>query len=275
MVIAVGEDYKIQGNAPPSSLVKQKPLHFAPITLVEGEQKSGKTCFCVTRVVDAVFKYVTSVKLPNQLVVKAEPALKPNGYSVTGWAKLWLPNQLPKIMKVPAGSIVRADGVRIFANFHLKGIRFVYLQLADIIQHLNDGTINGLSTDGSCIIAFLIIDEAYIGGDKRDGMTPLSKCISKLGYQIAKRHLNVMFAAPDTNVLDFRIRGVETEHVTCSYDEERETINAEIKSRKKYNRPRNVPIQARPYWKYYNPDEQFELPDIQLERAMESARTGG
>jgi hypothetical protein len=251
-------------------IVKQKPLNYAPITIVEGEQKSGKSCFCVTRVVDPTFANITSVKLQDGTVVKAEPALNSRGYAITGMAKMWFPN--PRVMVVPPHSCVIADSIRVFANFHLKGIRYVYLPLHLIIEYLNSGLITGLSPDGLIKEAFLIIDEAYIGGDKRDGMSPLVKVISKLGYQIAKRHLHVMFALPEADVLDFRLRGIETEHVICQpYDEVREIITVDIKNRKRYKQTRSVSFSARPYFRYYDADEQFELTNTQIARALASA----
>jgi len=259
-----------------NNVVKPPPLHYAPVTIVEGEQKSGKTCFCVTRVVDPTFKYLTAIKLYNGtkegIVVKAEPVLKKNGYAVINWAKIWLPNSAtPKIMPVPPKSILIADGVRIFANFHLKGIRYRYMTEKEIIVHLNDGTITGLplSKDDPVKVAFLIIDEAYMAGmDRRRSLDGLSVVMSHLGNQFAKRHLNVMIALPNANYLGFRITDLETEHVVCTYDEFREEILARIQARKKYKTPRAVPIKARQYFKYYNPDELKQMSGNDLASAL-------
>lgn len=251
--------------------VKQQPLHYAPITIVEGEQKSGKTCFLVARKVDATYANLTAVKLSDGTMLKAEPVLNSNGYAVTGMARIWLPTGQSKIIKVPPGSCAIADNIRIFANYHLKGIRYVYLPLHLIIEYLNSGLITGLSPDGSVKSAFLDIDEAYIAGDKRDGMTPLVKVITKLGYQIAKRHLHVSLALPEAYVLDFRIRGIETEHVVSQpYDEINEVITVSIKNRKLYKKTRSVSFYARPYFRYYDADEQFEIPEQQISRALAS-----
>jgi hypothetical protein len=264
------------GQALEAVVPKPPPLHYAPVTIVEGEQKSGKTCFCVTRVVDPTFKYLTAIKLyngtPEGIVVRAEPVLKPNGYAVINWAKIWMPlSSTPKIMPVPPRSILISDNVRIFANFHLKGIRYRYMVEGDIIAHLNDGTITGLplTKDDQVKVAFLIIDEAYMAGmDKRRSLSGLAVVMSHLGNQFAKRHLNVMIALPNANYLGFRITDFETEHVVCEYDEMREIITARIRARKKYKTPREVPIQARQYFKYYDPDELKKMSNNDLASAI-------
>ena len=257
-------------------IAKPPPLHYAPVTIVEGEQKSGKTCFCVTRVVDPTFKYLNAIKLYNGtkegIVVKAEPVLKKNGYAFINWAKIWLPNSsVPKIMPVPPRSILIAGAVRIFANFHLKGIRYKYVTEKEIVTHLNDGTITGLALakDDPVEVAFLIIDEAYMAGmDRRRSLDGLSVVMSHLGNQFAKRHLNVMIDLPNANYLGFRITDLETEHVVCEYDEFREIITARIRARKKYKSPREVPIQARQYFKYYDPDELKQMSNKDLASAI-------
>ena len=282
---------------------KPPPLHYAPVTIVEGEQKSGKTCFCVTRVVDPTFKYLTAIKLyngtPEGILIKAQPVLKPNGYSVVNWCKVlkgfdYVYNIIKEyqgqavadkwkrsrdtvriedktIMPVPPRSIIIADAVRIFANFHLKGIRYRSVTEKDIITHLNDGTITGLPLvkDDPVQVAFLIIDEAYMAGmDRRRSLDGLSVVMSHLGNQFAKRHLNVMIALPNANYLGFRITDLEAEHVVCEYDEIREIITARIQARKKYKTPRSVPIQARQYFKYYDPDELKQMSNKDLVSAI-------
>jgi len=300
MVMAETQEYE---QALEVVVPKPPPLHYAPVTIVEGEQKSGKTCFCVTRVVDPTFKYLTSIKLYNNtkdgIVVKAQPVLKPNGFAVVNWAKIlrgfdYVYNIIKEyqgqlvadkwkktrdvyriddktIMPVPPRSIVISDAVRIFANFHLKGIRYKYYTEAEIVAHLNDGTISGLplTKDDPVKLAFLILDEAYMAGmDKRRSLDGLSVVMSHLGNQFAKRHLNVMIALPNANYLGFRIIDLEAEHVVCEYDEIREIITARIQARKKYKTPRSVPIQARQYFKYYDPDELKKMSNKDLMSAL-------
>lgn len=242
--------------------IKRKPFTYAPITLIDGEQGGGKSVTAVTRVVDPTFANMTSVKLADGSIVKAEPVLNKNGYAVIGYGKLWLPNQQPKIVKIPPKSCVIADDIKVIYNGHLYGIRYKHMELPDIVLHLNDGTIRD---------CYLIVDEAYIAGDKRDSLNPLVRIISKLSYQIRKRHIHLIFCAPDTNVLDFRLRDVETEHISCSYDERTKRVTMYIRNRKKYKGIREITYDASQYFIYYDTDENYEIPEIQLARAMAMA----
>jgi hypothetical protein len=242
--------------------IKPKPFTFAPVTIIEGEQRSGKTETAITRVVDKTFANLTSVKMPTGLVVKAEPVLNKNGYPVIGHGRLWLPHQEPRIIKFPPGSCAIAESVKIIYNGHLYGIRYAHMEFRSILQHLNDGTIRDCD---------VIVDEAYIPGDRRDSLNPLVKTISKLGWQIGKRHIYFTMCLPDSSVLDLRFQKIETEHIVCSYDDTAKRITMFIRNRKKYKRPREVSYYAPTYWKYFWTDETFEIPEVQMERAMAMA----
>ena len=239
--------------------IRRKPFTYAPVTIIEGEQKSGKTETAVSRVVDQTFAGMTSVKLSNGITVKAEPIFNKQGYPIIGYGKLWLTNQNPRTMKIPAGSCVIADSVKVIYNGHLYGIRYAHMPLAEIIKHLNDGTIRD---------CYLVIDEAYIAGDRREGLSPAVKTISKLGWQIAKRHIFLIMCLPDASVLDLRFQKIGTERIVTSYDEDKRKITMFIKNPKKYKRQREISYYAPTYWKYYNPDEEYELPEVQLNRAI-------
>ena len=241
---------------------KAKPFNYAPVTIIEGEQKSGKTVTAITRPIDETFSHLTAVKLANGLTIKAEPALKDNGYPIVGYGKLYMPNQSPRIMKIPPNSCIIADSVKIIYNGHLYGIRYAHMKLKDIIQHLNDGTIRD---------CYLIIDEAYIAGDRRQGLSPAVKVISKLGWQLAKRHIILTLCLPDASALDLRFQKIETEHIITTYDPNTQYVTMFIRNRKKYKRDREVSYYTPTYFKYYNPDEEFEIPEIEMQRAMAMA----
>ena len=240
------------------SVIKPKPFAYAPITIIEGEQRSGKTETAITRLVDPTFEKMTSVKLSSGEIIKAEPVFSKEGYPFIGYGKLWIPGQTPKIMKIPPKSVVRADSIKIIYNGHLHGIRYAHMKLSDIIQHLNDGSIRD---------CHLTVDEAYIGGDRRDGMSPLVKTMTHLGYQIGKRHIYLTLCLPDSSVLDLRLQNIETEHIVCSYDEDRQRITKYIVNRKKYKRRRVVSYYAPTYWRYFDTDENFQLTEVEIARA--------
>jgi len=188
----------------------KKPLSYAPIHIVEGEQGSGKSNTMVARVVDAYKKDNT---------------------------------------------------IKIYANFHLYGIPAVYLPLHRMIQYLNSGLIRD---------AYLLVDEGYIGGNSREGMTALVGVITKMANQIRKRHLHFYIATPNSRDLDWRFRWAKTENIMCSYDSKTKMITVMIKNKHKYKRPRIITYYASQYWKYYDTDEQFKIPEGQIAKALEN-----
>lgn len=250
---------------------KTKPMTYARVTIIDGEQGSGKSETAVSFGVNAMHKGMTSIGIyrglddagkPVFVYCKAQPILSKRGFPIIGYAKIWLPNQEPRIMKIPPKSLICAEGVRVIYNGHLWGVRYVHMELKDIIKHLNDGTIR------DCI---LIIDEAYITADRREGMSPLVKAVSKLSKQLRKRHIHLIMCTPDSTELDLRFQKIEVEHIVCSYDEMTQMVTKYIRNRKKYKRPREVSYDGRLYRKYYDTDEIYELTDIQIERAMAMA----
>ncbi len=188
----------------------KKPLSYAPIHLVEGEQGSGKTNTMVARVVDAYKKDHT---------------------------------------------------LKIYCNFHLFGIPYVYLPLHIMIQYLNSGLIRN---------AYLVIDEGYIGGNAREGMSSLVRVITKMANQIRKRHLHFYIATPNARQLDWQFRWAKTENILCSYDDKTRMITVMIKNKRKYKRPRIITYYAPQYWPYYDTDEQFKIPEGQIAKALEN-----
>lgn len=243
---------------------KITPFTYARVTIIDGEQGSGKSMSAVAIVVDASFKDISSVKMSDGTEVKAKPVLDQDNYPYIGYAKLWINNKW-KVTKLPPKSIVRADGVRIIYNGHLHGIRYVHMELIDIIKHLNDGTLRD---------CYLIIDEAYIGGDKREGMSPLVRVLTKLSKQLRKRHIHLIMCTPDSSELDQRFQKIEVEHIVCSYDEDTRQVTKFITNRKKYRKTREVPYDATLYRRYYDTDEIYEIPEVQMNRALAMASMG-
>lgn len=190
----------------------RKPLSYAPIHLVEGEQGMGKSTTIVARAVDAH---------------KKDPTIK------------------------------------IYANFHLYGIKYVYLPLPLMLEYLNSGLIQ----DG-----YLLIDEAYISGDAREGMTAVVRMITKMANQMRKRHLHLYMTIPNAKMIDWRYRWAVTEKIMCiSYNEKTHEITLLIKNKRKSRKPRKITYDGSQYWKYYYTDELLEIPQGQIAKAIQGA----
>lgn len=271
MVVAIKEGYPTQAEdkykKAINEIAKVKPLSYARVTIIDGEQGSGKSMSAVAIVVDATFENVTSIVLPSGETVKAEPYRNKvsKGYALVGYARIWIDGK-PRVMQVPPKSCVVADSVRVIYNGHLHGIRYAHMELEDIIKNLNGGMIKN---------CYLIIDEAYLTGDRREGLSPLVKAMTKLSKQMRKRHVHLIMCTPDSTELDLRFQKIEVEHIVCSYDEITEMVTKFINNRKKYKKTREISYSSKLYRKYFDTDEIFEMTDVQIERAMAMASIRG
>lgn len=192
-------------------MAKQKtPFSYAPITLIEGEPRSGKTNTAVGRVVDAY----------------------------------------------------REDkSIKIFTNFKMYGIRHVHLTLPMMVEYIN----SKLLKDG-----YLIIDEAYIGLEAREGQSMLTKVITYVGMQSGKRRLHLIIIVQHGKMIDWRYRWLMTEHIICRYNEKTRMVTLTIKNRRS-KKNRTVSYYAPQYWKYFDTEEIFDIPDSKLAKALAGA----
>ena len=152
--------------------------------------------------------------------------------------------------------------IKIFANFHLYGIKYVYANLGTIVEHLN----SGLITEG-----YIIIDESYIGGDARMGMTLMTRILTWFGSQIRKRQLHLILIAQHGRMIDYRFRLFMTEHILCSYNEKTYVITLTIVKRGE-KKKRVHTYYAPQYWKYYNTNELPQIPEAIIAKTLLTAR---
>ncbi len=234
-------------------------MTYAHIAFIEGDQGQGKNTTAVAKVVDPTFANITSVKLSDGRVVKATPTTPPQ----VGRATFWLPDRKPFVAKIPPKSCVIADSIKIYANFHLFGIRAWYVPLSLMIKFLNEGKIH----DG-----YVLCDEHYIGADARMGMSTLVNTFTKQGFQIRKRHIELTMMAPMQRLVDWRSRAIVTEHIICAYNEDKREITLTVKKKgdRKYRTLR--PFYAPQYWQYFDTDELVALPQGQIDKAEVGAR---
>ena len=152
---------------------------------------------------------------------------------------------------------------KIFANLHLYGIRYVYADLGTIVEYLN----SNLITEG-----YIIIDESYIGGDARRGMTLMTQVLTWFGSQIRKRGLHLILIAQHGRMIDHRFRLFMTEHILCSYNEKTHMITLTVVERGKKGKKRTYAYYGPQYWKNYDTNELPQIPETLLAKALLGAR---
>jgi hypothetical protein len=247
----------------------KQPFTSAKLTMIVGEQGSGKSTILAAKAVDATYKGLTRIRvfLPDRgdgqehyYDVKASPALNEEGKPIIGYATIYLPNKEPFIAQVPVNAYAIADGVRIFYNGHYYGIRYMHVETADIIQYIN----TALFMDG--IINY---DEGYIGASNRSSMSSLGQTITDSMNQIRKRRIHFNIASPQDGQLDRRFRLTRTERIICSYDEVKGEVTAKIQKAKK--REKIISFDATLYRPYFNTNERYKLLESKVSKAYQEA----
>ncbi len=248
------------------ALDSKTPFTEAKYTLIVAAQGGGKSTILTARPVDDTFKNLTSVifnpSVPSQIEIPASPALNESGRAINGWATLYFPNKKPIVAELPRNSTAVAKSVRVYANYHLFGIRSAFIDLAFIVEHADDGTF---------VDSWLNLDEGYIGGSARNSMSLLNQILfgGTLSFQLRKKRTKFQIAYPLDKMSDSLTRLARTEYITCEYDEKTHEVIANIKKNKKPEYTRR--FDASQYWKFYKTEERFKMPESRKYKAIATA----
>lgn len=237
----------------------------ADLRLLLGEQGNGKTCTSVALVVDDVFAHIDSLVFPTGEFRKAE-TLKPDdidflkshkiAYDPLKHIRVFSEDcKTSKIIVKPQGCIVGSP-VKVFANFHFYGIKFVFLTLPLILEHLNDE----FMTDGWCIL-----DESILT-NKKDTMTREGKLMSKLGAQLRRRGLHTVINSQFADQVQSLFNRFATTRVHCSYDKITKMVSLEVNQKSEVMR--STSFYEPKYRPFYKHDEIVEIPQNQINEAL-------
>ena len=214
----------------------RQPFTEARVTIIEGDQGSGKSNTGTARIVDAYRKDCVRGFCREK---KIDCIVKTYNHKKRA-AKVRYKGEL-KLLQIPLEYKLHSD-LRIYANFHLYGIRYVYCDsFGQILEWLKDGTIIG---------GILVIDEYYIGGNARESMGKLGKELLKQSFQYRKMQLEVIIITPMARLIDWTARIIPTEHIWCSYNEKTRRITLTIK-KKGVKGTKEVTYDATQYWGNY------------------------
>jgi hypothetical protein len=241
---------------------KNKPLAFAPISLIEGEQGSGKSNLCASEGVDVTFANATSITLADGQEFKCSPVLDRSGYPVIGRVQVHLRTK-DIIVKCPVGSCVAAEDVRIYANFHFYGIRAVYFTTAQIIEHLNNGDIR---------YGYLYMDEHYKDANAKESSSTVAKTIIKQNNQMRKKHLHLSLITPFARQLGWEEKAsVRKRYICRDYNPETHIVTYDVQEKGKRGW-KTKHYDASIYFPYYWTDEHFAMGDNAIGKAIAAAQ---
>jgi len=249
------------------------PMEYADIRLYFGDQRQGKSITAVASVIDDYYQHLTHVVSPDGEFVKAhalneteqaylEAPIEDGGmgikYNHLRHMRIFNDEGTKsKIVKVPSNYVVLSP-VKVFANFHFYGIRFVYTDLENLISYIN----TPLMTAG-----WVVLDESVLT-DRRDTSTLVGKFMVWFGAQCGKRHLRMIIASQYANMIQSRFHLFATTRAECSYDPDTSIVTLSVN--------KTSPIMSStdyvsaPYRRFFNTNEIVPIPQHKINRAMET-----
>jgi hypothetical protein len=236
---------------------KSKPFAYAHVTIVSGDQGGGKNTTCVARVRDAYDGDCIKIYLQDVRGIDNVKVLSYDRHSRI--AKIHYKG-VDKLIRIPIEYKLHSP-MKIFSVLHLYGIPHVYCTWGQIVEWLNGDAIKD---------AWLLLDQYEIAGNAREGMGALGKYLEKKSYQFRKRHLEVYVLVPMERLADWTMRGIATERIYCTRDENTNMITLKIK-KKGVRGTRTVTYYASEYWRNFDTDEEIRLPDSQVQKAINAA----
>jgi len=230
----------------------------ANVTIIEAPMGEGKTLTATGILVDEYFAHIKAIMSPESgLIYPVQPV---KGEIV----KIFPPESLagtmdPKIIRIPKGWDTISD-TKIFCNYHLYGMRYVYTDPKTMLTYLNE--------EGGQTLrhAKMVIDEAYLQGEARRGMNSLSLIYTWFAQQMRKRDIELFLLVQHGRFIDWRFRFIAKRKILCRYNEKTHMVRLLVQN---LGRGTEKPFSywGPQYWKYYDTNELPEVPQEMVNRA--------
>jgi len=210
------------------------PFSEAHVTLIEGAQRSGKTTTAVGKVRDSYDNDCVRIYCEDILKIKVDV----KGYDrKSRLAKIKYQGET-QIIKIPE-SYTLYTPKRIFSNIHLYGMKYVY---CPSFRHILYWLKKGIICKG-----WLIIDESQRGMNARSTMSELGKELEVQGFQFGKMQLDVIIITHMARLIDWAMRTIPTEHISCTYNKKTKKVTYSLK-KKGQQGTKEVSYYAPKYW---------------------------
>ena len=229
--------------APPMEDNGRDPFSEAHVTIIEGSQRSGKTNTAVGRIVDSYFKDCIKIFCENVLKIKCEVKAYDRKNRV---AKIKHDGKV-KLLRIPKEYDLHSP-MRIFANLHLFGLPYVFIPS---FRHCLHWLKLGIIRDG-----WLLLDEAHLGINARAGMTGLGQELEKQSFQYGKMQLDVIITTHMARMIDWAIRTIPTERISCTFDPKTRKVTYTTKKKGEHG-SREISYDATQYWRNYWTNEKI------------------
>lgn len=218
----------------------------ANVTIIEAQMGEGKTNTATALVVDDYYSNLYAVKSPESGKLYT---VKPHSHQ-----SFWLPDG--RLIKRPT-SWETFSTSRIFANYHLFGMKYVYVDMNTMVELLNRNVISG---------GKLVLDEAYITGDARRNSTAMTVIATWFGQQMRKRDVELFLLVQHGRFIDWRFRYIAKRKILTSYNENTKMIRLLVQNLNRGSE-KIVSYYAPQYWPYFDTNELPEIPTRVIEKA--------
>lgn len=232
-------------------------------TLVEAPMGGGKTNSVSGLITDDCFAGIYSIESPSGMIYPCSPYTilsDPNYPQTLGDMIVRLQCEDERLVKIPPDFKINTS-VKIFANYHLYGLPYVYADFKTVLGLMNTDTMKGCKW---------VIDEGWLGADARKGMSPLTILITQYAQLMRKMEIDLYWITQHARFLDWRIRYIAKRKILTKYNKEtnicRLLIQDLVKGTEKVGHYYG-PI----YWRYYDTNEVPPMPDSVVAKARQYA----
>jgi len=242
-----------------------QPPSYAHISLILGEQRSGKSTTSTALPIDDYHLKMDKLISPNGEFVKAKcidkndkQELRRCGIvpNIFNYVRVFSDDEKQsKIIKKPKDWLVGSP-IRIFSNYHLFGVKYVYITIVDIIQYMNSDLF---------VNSWVLSDESAMV-DTRNNMTTEGKQVAQFLATIGKQNIHFVQNAQLNGMVEVRLRAFATTHIICSYDERTCLITCDIKERGK--NPYSYSYDGRIYRRFFDTTERQKVSEKKLAKAL-------
>lgn len=218
----------------------------ANVTIVEAQMGEGKTNTATAICVDRYFSKIHTIISPEGFRFAVKP-YKLNYVELQPRPGI---DEAPKIIEIPK-NWKTISTAKLFTNYHLHGVRYMYSDPALMLQYLNTGLLSS---------GIMVIDEGYIAGDARRSMNTLGLIYTWFAQQMRKREIELYLLVQHGRFIDWRFRYVAKQKILTRYSEKTHRIRLLIQNLSK-GTEKIVSFYAPTYWKYYDTNELPPVPE--------------
>jgi hypothetical protein len=203
--------------------------------------------------VDDYFDHIYAIRSPEGFVFPVDPYMR-------DIVKLLpLPGENGKesaLIQIPPDYIPLST-VKIFANYHLFGMEYMYASPEVVLNLINTGII----AHGKWVI-----DESYLSGEARRGQNTLNLVYTWLAQQMRKRDIELYLLVQHGRFIDWRFRYLAKRKILCRYNDKTHMIRLLVQNLAK-GTEKILHYYAPFYWKYFDTNELPPIPDLMIRKA--------